>query len=213
MSSSDSRPPDPSSLTTQQLWREIASLKELTMTLFDGQSGRIDGIEKSIDLSHADLVRVPTDVQKQVGNLKELVDEKLDGLSQRITDEAALRDEKFQGVGKQFEERDVRTKETATANTTTINAALQSQKEAAGEQAKSFTLSVDKSEKVVMDRINQQQTLFETTTRAQSDKVGDLTDRVTRLEGTGKGRTDVWGWLVAGIAVLISLFVALRGRL
>lgn len=61
--------PDPSSLTTQQLWREVAALKELLQS-------QLDSMEKAITVAHEDLVRVPTDVQKQVGNLKELQDAK-----------------------------------------------------------------------------------------------------------------------------------------
>ncbi len=72
---------DPSALTTQQLWREIASLKELTFS-------RIGAVEDSIKVAHEDLVRVPTDVQKQVAGLKEL-------LLNKIDDRIKLVDEKF----------------------------------------------------------------------------------------------------------------------
>lgn len=56
---------DPSNLTTVQLLREIQNLKELIFA-------RLDNIDGIIDTAHEDLVRVPTDVQKAVGNLKEL---------------------------------------------------------------------------------------------------------------------------------------------
>lgn len=69
--------PDPTHLTTQQLWREVASLKELL-------TARIEAIEKSIEVAHEDLVRVPTDVQRQVGNLERLHDTKFDELEKRL---------------------------------------------------------------------------------------------------------------------------------
>ena len=62
---------DPSSLTTAQLLREVGSLKELVMA-------QIESIKTSIIVAHDDMVRVPTEVQKQVGNLKELIEDRLD---------------------------------------------------------------------------------------------------------------------------------------
>jgi hypothetical protein len=46
------------------LWRELSGLKELLMA-------RIQSIEHAIKIAHDDLVRVPTETQKQVGALKE----------------------------------------------------------------------------------------------------------------------------------------------
>jgi phage-related protein len=57
-------------LTTPQLQREVASLKELLRQ-------EIDAIKTSITVAHDDLVRVPTEIQKQIANLKELFDTKL----------------------------------------------------------------------------------------------------------------------------------------
>jgi len=82
---------DPSSLTTQQLWREIASLKELLMS-------RINSVEKAIEVAHEDLVRVPTDVQKSVITLKELHDEKFAGINQRFLDNKLALDAAFKSV-------------------------------------------------------------------------------------------------------------------
>jgi len=51
----DRRPvPDPTILTTQQLQREVAALKEIIFT-------RLDANDKAVELLHADVTRVPTD--------------------------------------------------------------------------------------------------------------------------------------------------------
>lgn len=207
--------PDPTTLTTQNLQREIASLKELVLTI-------IGGMQQAIEVSHADLVRVPTDVQKQVGNLKELHDEKfasvhrqLEQLSKLTEEKFKIVDQQFKGVENQFSERDVRVKDSAAAATTAINAALQSQKEAAGEQAKTFTLSVDKSEKATKEQIDQQRLLQQTNYDSLNDKISMLDGRVTRSEGTGQGKKDFWGIILGAaalISALISIFLAFSRR-
>lgn len=79
---------DPSSLTTAQLQREISSLDhKLTQ--------RIDGIDKAIELAHDDLVRFPTAIDKAVGTLKELHNEKFLGVGQRFIDNKMALDAAF----------------------------------------------------------------------------------------------------------------------
>jgi len=109
---------DPTQLTTSQLQREIEHVKEI----YDGEIG---GIKASIKLAHEDLVRVPTDVQKQVGNLRE------------------IHEEKFHSIEKQFRERDVRSEQQATSTKTAIDAALASQDKSATKQEASFTKQID----------------------------------------------------------------------
>jgi hypothetical protein len=63
---------DSAPLFTEAIWREMAALKELFLT-------RTDSIEKSIEVAHENLVRIPTETQKAVAALKELQDAKIDG--------------------------------------------------------------------------------------------------------------------------------------
>jgi tetrahydromethanopterin S-methyltransferase subunit G len=67
---SNKAPTDPTALTTAQLWREVSSLKEL-------MQAKLDAMDRAIVIAHDDLVRVPTETQKAVGNLRDLHDEKL----------------------------------------------------------------------------------------------------------------------------------------
>lgn len=154
---------DPSPLTTQQLWREVQNLKELLLS-------QITGIQKSIEVAHDDLVRVPTDVQKQVANLKE------------------LHDEKFRSIQVQFAERDTRTEQKDRDTKIAIDAAFQSASTAVG-----------KSETGTGKQIEQLQTLIQTEVRGLRDQisdsketfsgqVNDLKERTARLESGGIGK-------------------------
>src|SRR5678816_2500369 len=106
----DSRPvPDPTLLTTQQLIREMSNLKEVIFT-------RLDAMDRAMIVFTDQITRVPSDVDKQVGQLKE------------------LHQEKFAGVEKQFAERDIRTRQDAQAGKDNIAAALQAAKEQVGMQ-------------------------------------------------------------------------------
>jgi hypothetical protein len=130
--------PDPSFLTTQQLYREVTGLKEVVKGWVDGVSGTVDT---------------------------------------RITGELSRFEEKFLSIQVQFRERDVRTEQSAGQVKLAVDAALQAQKEAAGEQAKSFTLATNKSETSMNAQIT-----------GLDSKINDVKDRLNRVEGMGLGR-------------------------
>ncbi len=59
----DSRPvPDPTLLTTQQLWREVASIKELFLEKFTAFGSRVDAIEASFNnrMRESEMLRTET---------------------------------------------------------------------------------------------------------------------------------------------------------
>lgn len=143
--------PDPTSRTVEQLREAISNLKEVVFT-------RIDAMDRAITLLGENTTRVPTDVDLRVGQLKELVLEML------------------AGVQLQFKERDVRVEGAAMAATSAINAALQAQKEAAGEQNKSLTLSINKSEDSTLKQLG-----------ALNDKISDLATRFAAWIGDRAG--------------------------
>ncbi len=171
---------DPSVLTTQQLWREVAVLKELL-------NNRIEAVEKAVKVSHDDYVRVPTDVQKYVGALER------------------LHEEKFNSVEKQFKERDTRVYQTATDTKLAVDAALQAAEKAVG-----------KSEASTVKQIDAQSLLISNTAKSLDGKIDDVKDRLTRIEGQGMGRQeqgraskDVWGYVAGGIGLLITIITVL----
>jgi hypothetical protein len=152
--------------------------------------GRVDGIEKSISVAHDDLVRVPTAVDKAVETLRQLTWERF-----------ATVTVKFEGITTQFSERDTRVNQMAEASKEALNAALQAAKELVGGQQQGNSLA-----------ITALGTTFQQTTKATDEKIDDLKERLTRIEGTGKGRTDVWGYVVAVAGLLIALAAMFRGH-
>lgn len=171
---------DPTLLTTQQIDREITSLRELFDAKFlelDRMSNsrhmilvtRIDGMDKAYVLAKIDADRMP-----------QLVDEKISSLRE-------IHEEKFASVQTQFKERDVRTESTAKDSKVAVDAALQAAKEAVSEQNKSSALAIGKSENSTVKQIDQLAVLIQTMSKAFDDKIGDIKDRITRIEGKDEG--------------------------
>jgi len=183
--------PDPTLLTTQQLLREINGLREVIQT-------RLDGMDKAIELLQATSDRFPARIDEKILSL------------------ARVHEEKFDSIRQQFIERDVRTEQTARDSKVAVDAALQAAKEAVGEQNKSSALSIAKSETATMKQIDQLGVLVQTATRALEDKIGDIKDRLTRIEGKGEGQTVQTHssqasvhLVLSGLALLVSLAMAI----
>lgn len=64
--------PDPSLITTEQIDKAVANLESRVMT-------RVDGMEKAIEVFHADLVRVPTLLDRSILGLRELLEARMNG--------------------------------------------------------------------------------------------------------------------------------------
>jgi chromosome segregation ATPase len=187
---------------------------------------RLNAIDKATDKFEANLVRVPTDVDKQVGGLKALVDEtfrttyerigglqnelheRLSGIQSELHARRELENARFDSVSLQFAGRD-----------TALAAALAAQKESAAETNKTNLLAINKSENATADTLNKQADLFRSTTDALSQRIDSnkefvnrLESRLTTIESRGvvvrETQTQTnWGisTMLAAMAVLISL--------
>src|SRR6202034_938167 len=91
--------PDPTTLTTAQLLRELGALRELVFT-------RLDAMDKATALLSETVNLTPTVIQTEVRHALELTDGR------------------FAGIGRQFEERDTRTEQAAKASKEALDAAL-----------------------------------------------------------------------------------------
>ena len=179
-----SRPiPDPTLLTTQQVQREIASLKEIIFT-------RLDANDKAVQLLHEDVTRVPTDTDKQIAHLKE------------------LHQEKFESIVKQFSERDARMDREAASNKTSLDAALQAAEKAVNKQNETFALSINKSENATNKSMEQMAALIHTSNNALESKISDLKDRVTIIEGKTSGQMQAQVTHQTSNSFIIAVFVA-----
>jgi hypothetical protein len=150
--------PDPSVLTTEALAREILALKELVFI-------RLDGMDKAVDLFSETLTRTPTDVDKQISHLK------------------ALHEEKFQGVEKQFMERDVRIEQAAVATKIAVDAALSAAKEAVGSQNLANAAAITKSEAATVKQLDGIIALIGSNTKGTDEKISDIKSRLDRGDG------------------------------
>jgi hypothetical protein len=182
--------PDPSILTTEALAREIFALRELLEVKLGAADTsitqirailetRLDGMDKAIRLLQQTADKFPAAVDEKIHALREIHEQRFTA----ITDTTS---EKFLSIEKQFAERDVRTEQAAGAVKIAVDAALQAQKEAAGEQNRSNALAQSKSETAFTKQIDQMSTLIQTMTKAFDDKIGDVKDRLTRIEGKGE---------------------------
>ena len=170
--------PDPTILTTQQLTMSIAASREIIET-------RLDAMDTATRLNKEATDKIPDIIKSVVCNLEK------------------LQNEKFEGVEKQFVERDTRNDKIAELNQKALDAALQAAKEAAGKTELSFT-------KQIADLTEQ----FNTKNEALDVRVNDLKGRLDKGEGTTSGKDDTrketrvqTNWIIGLIVVAgISLF-------
>jgi chromosome segregation ATPase len=160
----DTRPrPDPTVLTTQQMLRAVGAERDYV----DGQLGilreRLNAIDVATRLLNETVNRTPTDIQKEITHLRELMQVE------------------FQSVALQFKERDTRSERESRDNKVAVDAAFAAQKEAASEQNKSNTLAISKSETSTSETINKLAELVGSKTDALSDKVDDLKNQTAQL--------------------------------
>ena len=121
--------PDPTLLTTQALFHEIGSLKELFDT-------RFSGVEKTVEMMQQLLDGVHIMIDEKVKNLKDLTDEK------------------FVGIGTRFAEARYLTEQTSRNDKLALDAALQAQKEDVGKQNDSNNASISKTEVLFTKQID-----------------------------------------------------------
>lgn len=164
---------DSSDPATAHILREIEALRLQFTERIAGIMAMIDvrfkDIAKATALFEANLTRIPTDTDKQVGHLED------------------LNDEKFASIQTQFKERDTRVDQTAKDTKVAVDAALQAAEKAVNKQNESFAASIDKSEKATTKQIDQQAATLAVMAAGLDSKITDVKDRVTRLEGTAIG--------------------------
>lgn len=97
--------------------------------------------------------------------------------------------EKFQTITIQFEERDTRARGDAVATKTAVDAAFQAQRDMVAAQNANIAQALSRIELQSQKQIEQLVTLLQTTTGSTNDKVDDLKERLTLIEGRTAGIT------------------------
>jgi predicted HNH restriction endonuclease len=116
--------PDPTILTTQQLVREIAALKEIIFT-------RLAGMDKALDLATAVLNQVPSEITKEIAHLKE------------------LENARFESIEKRFHERDARFEQAASTTKEALDVALGASEKTMNKAETSFTKQFDQLNAII----------------------------------------------------------------
>jgi len=204
--------PDPSSLTADKIHHDISALESILQSRIDGiQStieARLAAMDKASELFDANLNRIPTSVDRQVSQLRELHDARFKAVEQIMAGVASLRDEKFASIQQQLDERDVRYSLVSSDAKTAVADALAAQSKA-----------VEKQDASTQSAINKQSELFTGLTNSQTQQINDLKDRMTRAEtatansiaaqstkSTNVGQLISWGLLaIAALAFILPL--------
>ncbi len=140
-------------------------------------------------------------VEERVNSMVRITDEKFISIQ-------AQQNEKFESIQIQFRERDTRTDQTSRDAKTAVDAALQAAKEAVGEQNKSGALAIAKSEASTIKQIDQIAILLQNVNKATDDKISDLKDRLTMIEGRAGGQGSLIAYMFAGFGLVGSLIGA-----
>lgn len=174
---------DPSRLTTAALLREVANLKEMF-------SIQIAALNASQNKFEENLVRVPTEVQKAVAALKELLEQR------------------FGAIDKQLIERDSRRQAEKQAAEAALAAALQSQKELSASQDASKAEAIRKTQETTDKQIESIRLTLDTIVGSLNDKIAGISSRLDRGEGViGGGRERQTEWR-SNSTLLVAIIVA-----
>jgi hypothetical protein len=190
--------PDPTILTTQQLYREIAASREIIEANIGKIETRLDGMDTATELNKQQVDKIPCLIDDKIRQLKTLTEEKFAGMM-----------EKFHSIDVQFKERDTRTEQSSKDSKVAVDAALQAAKEAVGEQNKSSALAIAKSEAATNKQLDQIGVLISQTNKALDEKINDLKGRLDRGEGQKVQATENKGqqnWFI-GLFVIGGLTV------
>jgi hypothetical protein len=169
-------------LATNALLREIANLEEKLSYRIEGVvetfRERLAGIDRATEVFNADLKRVPTELDRAMSSSRTLTEEQFKRVETRLDGMAKLKHEQFEGIQKQFQERDIRAQHQIESAQKALDAALNAAKEAAS-----------KSEANQVKSIEQLGELVNSVTGALRDQLEELRSRTTRIEAIAIGQS------------------------
>jgi hypothetical protein len=201
--------PDPTKLTTEQLRRELTTLREIIET-------RLGGMDRATELASTQAAAVRAEIEQtrdrlreetaaQVGQLRELLEARFDGMDRAIRLHAEiidrvpaerdlaikhleeLHDEKFGSIALQFAERDVRSEQASEGAKQALDAALLAQKELVAQQNEANSAAAAKAEASFTKQIDQIGTIIQTLEKALDARITELKERIDRREGSTVG--------------------------
>jgi hypothetical protein len=201
--------PEPTRLTTEQLRRELATLREIIETRLHGmdRATEVASTQSAVNREKIENTRdrLHQETTTQVGQLRELLEARFDGMDRAIRLHAEiidrvpaerdmairhladLHDEKFTSIALQFTERDVRSEQATEGAKQALDAALLAQKELVAQQNEANSAAAAKAEASFTKQIDQIGTIIQTLERALDARITELKERIDRREGSTAG--------------------------
>jgi hypothetical protein len=172
--------PDPTLLTTQQLIREQAGLKELVLSIVDGKFQVIDtrlaGMDKAMGLVQVQQNGWQDVINASVANLRVLHDEKFNGaievVNEKITSLANVTTQQFKNIDDKFAEKDK-----------AVSVGLSAQKESAAAQQDSNNTATRKMEDNFTKLLDQGREIVAEIRRNTETQITDIKSRLDKGEG------------------------------
>jgi len=156
--------------------KAIAGLSETLNQRFLGLDRFIATLKEAVEHQQDALDRA-------ANNLRDTLEEKILTLGAELDGKLNVSDERFRSVQTQFTLLKQATEQLDLANKTAIAAALQAQKESAGETQKSSQAAIAKSETSTSEAIKALTTAFNAAITGATDRINDLKGRMDRGEG------------------------------
>lgn len=198
--------PDPTDRTISVVSEAITALRNELGVRDSAITAHFGSLEKAIEVAHDDLVRVPTEVQKAVGALRELVEQQIKTVvaaqTIAISTHHAETTEKFTSVNNQFLERDTRTDQRAGDTKLAVDAAFAAAKEATAKIEAGFTKQIDGMASTI-----------DTKTANLETRFSDLKERISSIETRSvtvkETHTGMIALAMAGVSIAGLLFTVL----
>lgn len=187
--------PQVSLVTNEQLIREIYHLKVLIDARIEGTEETQAVLKEKINGFHGALDR-------ECSKILSLMGEKFNAVDIQIRE----RDMRFQMIDNNQKESAIVMVKTSSES---ITAALEAQKRLSEQTNASNNLAINKSEIATGKELEGIKTLLTSYNNTANDKIANINARLDRTEGRATGFAANVGTGLSGIAVLISLLVAI----
>jgi len=211
--------PDPSALTDAAISRAQDRFDLAIRDLREIIEARLTAIDLSMTHQREYALGLREQTERIVAHLQVLHDEKFTSISSKFDERNVWLHEKFDGLNKQFTERDVRTDQATRAGKDALDAALKAASELVTQQNTANVAAAAKSETSFTKQIDQIATIISTLEKALDSRITELKERIDRGEGASQGGqhvtteqrlnasqgTQVMISVVIGLALLVSI--------
>lgn len=197
----------------------MTALRGELATKFEAIETRFDAIDKATDLVHEDYVRVPTQVDKAVSALRDVISERVDGhfalLRQTIDGSLAVVNEKIKSLSDVTTQQFKSITDTFAEKDKAVSVGLSAQKEAAAAQQAGNAQATTKMEDNFTKLLDQGRELLAEVRRNTEVQISDIKDRLTAIESRAQGvviqkqetvqsATQSWAYIVGSIGFVIG---------